>query len=342
MFLRTAVWYNYNVLKNIVRGMLLKLVALISFALMVAHAEAAYQSAFVRVQSVQLQSGLVERIRRMVNDGVSEICVVAKDFGETGFVPLKLVAPASDGSVDIPIGGSPIPISWIKARKGEIEFLIYAAHSKSDATISMSPRLCRTPLLFASSWTLTDYAIGLSFLDLISNNSERYKRASEVACITVPCADFVPTGIYQARGPSDASYRASVRIEEVRLKPLRANQLNEGEVYAVRLKSVKLSSKNAKAKSGSCYEFRSPCRSFLMCQDDKIKLDEEIPVNFAFLVKNVPDTLPFMVVRTGFFIGCPIVFEWNGTGPKGISWPYDGTIADLSGSELTFETFGLK
>lgn len=322
--------------------MLLRLLASISLALMLARVEAAYQSAFVRVQSVRLQSGLVERVRQMVNDGASEISVVARDFGETGFVPLKLGAPASDGSVDIPIGGSPIPISWIKAPKGEIEFLVCAAHSKSDANISMSPQLCRSPLLFASSWTLTDYAIGLSFLDLISNNSERYKRASAIARISIHYADFAPTGIYQSRGPRDVSYRASVKIEEVQLKPLPANQIKEGEVYAVRLKSVKLSSKNAKAKTGSCYEFRSPCRSFLMCQGDELKLDEEFPVNFTFLVKNVPGKLPFAVVRTGFFISCPTVFEWNGTGPVGKSWPYDGTIADLTGSELTFETFELK
>ena len=320
----------------------MKLVASIGFALIVAQVEAAYQSAFVRVRSVRLQSGLVERVQRMVNDGAVEISVVAKDFGETGFVPLKLWAPNSDGSVDVPIGGSPIPISWVKAPKGEIEFLVYAAHPKSDSNISMLSRLCRSPLLFASSWTLTEYAIGLSFLDLISNNSERYKRASAIDRISIPCADFAPTGIYQARGPRDVSYRASVKIEEVQLKPVRANQIKEGEVYAVRLKSVKLSSKNAKAKTGSCYEFRSPCRSFLMCQGDELKLDEEFPVNFTFLVKNVPGKLPFAVVRTGFFISCPTVFEWNGTGPKGKSWPYDTTIVDLAGSELTFETFGLK
>ena len=98
----------------------MKLVALIVFVLTVAHAEAAYQSTFVRVQSVRLQSGLVERVRRMVNDGASENSVVAKDFDETGFVPLKLVAPASDGSVDIPIWGSPIQISWIKAQKEKL------------------------------------------------------------------------------------------------------------------------------------------------------------------------------------------------------------------------------
>ena len=97
------------------RHKLLKLVVSIGHVLMVACTEAAYQSAFVRVQSVRLQSGLVERVPRMVNVGASEISVVAKDFGEIGFVPLKLGTPASDGSVDIPIGGSPIPISWITA-----------------------------------------------------------------------------------------------------------------------------------------------------------------------------------------------------------------------------------
>ena len=34
--------------------------------------------------------------------------------------------------------------------------------------------------------------------------------------------------------------------------------------------------------------------------------------------------------------------KWNGTGPKGTSCPYDGTIADLTGSELTLETLGLR